>query len=115
MDLTYLRLIVDERIASGGSEADTSFTDVELIAIATQCENDLYLTASEVWRIKAGLIQDRIANYSIGSESVTYVSLLEAYNHAIALSMEYKNKGGNAAKVFSQTPPDVLHSEDEDE
>jgi hypothetical protein len=118
MDLTYLRLVIDERIASGGTEADTSFTDEELTVIATQCSNSLYLTAAEAWRIKAGLLQDRIANYSIGSESVSYVSLREAYDRAIALSIEYKKKGSvdtDIARAFSQTPPDVLHSEDEDE
>ena len=118
MDLTYLRLIIDERIVSGGSEADTSFTDEELTAIATQCENDLYLIAAEVWRIKAGLLQDRISSYSLGTESVTYAALREAYDRAIALSIEYKKKGSvdtDIARAFSQTPPDVLHSEDEDE
>ena len=118
MDLTYLRLIIDERIASGGTEADTSFTDEELTVIATQCENDLYLTAAEAWRIKAGLLQDRIANYSIGSESVSYVSLREAYDRAIALSIEYKKRASveaNASRAFSQTPPDVLHLEDDDD
>ena len=118
MDLTYLRLIVNEKIPSGGSEADTSFTDVELVAIAAQCSNSLYLTASEVWRIKAGLLQDRISSYSLGTESVTYAALREAYDRAIALSIEYKKKGSvdtDIARAFSQTPPDVLHSEDDDD
>lgn len=113
IDLTYLRLLTDERIPAGGSEADTSFTDAELTSITSTCSDDINLAASEVWRIKAGLLHDRMSSYSIGSESVTY---LEAYNHALALSEEYRKKStARPATVFSQTPPDVLHSEDEDE
>jgi hypothetical protein len=113
MDLTYLRLLIDERIASGKSEADTSFMDAELVAIATKCNDNLFLTASEVWRIKAGLLEDRIASYSLGSESVSYTSLQEAYARAIALSIEYKKKDSDnsgIAKAFSRTPPNVLHT-----
>ena len=112
MDLTYLRLLIDERIPAGGTEADTSFTDAELVAIASNCNDDINLTASEVWRIKAGMVKTRIASYSLGEESVTYAGLQELYDHAVLMSAEYKKKGSPTA-VFSQTPPDVLHEDDE--
>jgi len=119
IDLTLLRLLTDERIPAGGTEADTSFTDAELTSITSKCGDDVNLAASEVWRVKAGLVKSQmgdIENYSLGEESVKYTTLQQRYDHALALSEEYRKKStARPATVFSQTPPDVLHSEDDND
>lgn len=115
IDLAYLRLLTSERIPAEGSEADTSFTNAELTAIISQCGDDVNLAASEVWKVKAGLIQLQIESYKLGEESVNYTKLQDLYKQAIELSDKYRKQSKfSAANVFSSTPPDVLHEDEDD-
>lgn len=119
MSYEYLRLLTDERIATGQTEDDTNFTNAELQSIidGASCSDDVFCAAAEVWQVKAGLLNSQmnnIASYTLGDESVKYTGLQAQYQHAIAMAEKYRQKAAASSVAYTRKTPDILYTGDDD-
>lgn len=55
-DIDYLRMLVQEPIPSGGSDADTMFLNEQLVAILNRSSNLMSYAAYTAWSIKTGAL-----------------------------------------------------------
>ncbi|QAS52382.1 hypothetical protein [Halobacillus litoralis] len=104
-----LRKLLNEKVPSGGSEADTNFSDVELDGLLQESSN-VYTAASKGWAEKAALLQGDIEKYSTGDEQYTLTSLKDKMTHAMAMANHYQEMGkeSSGGVLFKIKPPEVL-------
>jgi hypothetical protein len=108
-----LRELLDEEIPSGGTEANTEFTD-ELIDRLLKSTTNMYAAAAEGWRRKAGKIQRKlgfVSSYQAGNERYEYVNLTTALNAALHMVTVYDDMSSRQTAggyMFRVTPPEVL-------
>lgn len=79
-----LRMYLGERVPSGGTEADTLFTDAELTYLLEQTNQSMNRAAAHGWAIKAAEYVNLIDMVEEGSER----RLSQRYKHA-RLQAEY--------------------------
>lgn len=119
-DIRKLRAWIGERIPEGGSEADTRFTDQELLELA---EDHDYLTAvaADAWRLKAGWVLDEdggVVEKKVGSEQLKFVDPQKRYQHYMEMADYYdsitpEDANSVAGSVAMELdPPDVLGTGD---
>lgn len=90
LDVKRLRLMVNDPIPSEVGE-EPLFTEEELLLMFIE-HTSIFGMASEIWTIKAGLIQGDIQSYSTGNEKYDLTSMKDRYTHALAMAKLYKEK-----------------------
>lgn len=85
MTVPSLRLLVNEKIPSGGTDADTRFTNDELGLILQRMGMSLYAAAAEAWYVKAGMYEMLIETDESGSNR----NLDQIFKHAISMGDRY--------------------------
>lgn len=83
--------MINDLIPAGGSDEDTTFSDLELDDIISE-SNNIYRAASEAWSIKASLLQGEIESYSAGNEKYELTPLKDRLHHALSMSRMYEEK-----------------------
>lgn len=91
LDIKRLRLMVNDPVPSLESGSLPLFTDEELAVMFLEHES-IYRIASEIWVIKAGLIQGDIQSYTAGNEKYDLTSMKDRYTHALAMAKMYEVK-----------------------
>lgn len=89
-----LRMLLNERIPEGGTEADTNFTDNELGLMIQRAGGSLYYSAAEGWYVKAGLYSMFIDVDESGSNR----NLGEVFKHALSMGDRYRSAAKAAAE-----------------
>lgn len=107
-----LRKMINDMIPQGGSDSDATFSDAELDDVLKESSNINY-AASELWTIKAGLLQCDIESYSAGNEKYDLTSLKDRLNHALSMAQKYKEQAESMGKdqnsvIFKFKTPDVI-------
>ncbi|RDY70317.1 hypothetical protein DXT76_13690 [Halobacillus trueperi] len=104
-----LRKLLNEKVPSGGSEADTNFSDGELDDLLKDSPN-VYTAASKGWTEKTALLQGDIEKYSAGDEQYTLTSLKDKMTHAMSMANHYRDMGkeSSGGVMFRVRPPEVL-------
>jgi hypothetical protein len=107
-----LRLLIDEQIPEGGTEADTAFTDAELDDILVEAV-DIYAAASECWFRKAARVnrtRGGIEEATAGDERIKFVSFQQYVDFCITMAERYSQRSadGNNSILMGYDPPDVL-------
>ena len=106
-----LRRLLDEKIPSGGTEADTRFTDDELGELLKET-GSLYKAASLGWTEKAGMYQremGEIRETTAGQESYKLVDLKERQQYALRMAKEYwEREESTGSFVMTLASPEVL-------
>lgn len=112
--LQELRELLDEEIPSGGTEANTAFTDARLVQILASSAN-IYAAAAEGWRRKAAKLQKKLGDisaYSVGQEKYEYTSLSNALAAALKLASTFdeqaQDKKGIGGMMLGVTQPKIL-------
>lgn len=89
---TKLRRLIDERIPSGGTDADTRFDDDELNEIL-QAAPTLEAAAAEGWTRKASRAMSErggLEGSKAGDESHTFVKLSDYRDHCLRMAAQYR-------------------------
>lgn len=87
-----LRVLADESIPAGGSDADTRFTDAELDQILTAASS-VESAAAEAWRRKAArAFSERggIERSSVGDERTEFASLAAYRDHCLRMAAMFE-------------------------
>jgi hypothetical protein len=95
-DIDRLRMMLDEEIKSGQTEADTGFTDAQLLEII-DTEPNMKLAAAVGWSIKAA----RAASLVDVAESGTTRPLSQRHKNAVLQARFYMDAG--AKELGDQT------------
>lgn len=82
--------MVNDPIPANGTGSPL-FTDEDLRVMFYEHES-IFSLASEIWTIKAGLIQGDIQSYSAGNEKYDLTSMKDRYTHALAMARLYDDK-----------------------
>lgn len=109
-----LRLMVNDPIPSDVGKVPL-FSDEDLRAMFYEHES-IFSLASEIWTIKAGLIQGDIQSYSAGNEKYDLTSMKDRYTHALAMAKMYADKAEaekdpadpDASYILKFRTPDVM-------
>jgi hypothetical protein len=106
---TKLRKLLNEKIPSGGTEADTNFTDTELNTLLEE-SNNVYEAASVGWTEKASLLQGDVEKYSTGDEQYNMTTFKDKVNHALSMASHFKELSSNdvGGVMLKICPPGVL-------
>jgi hypothetical protein len=108
---TRLRKLLDERIPTGGSAADTRFADDDLDELLTEATS-IYGAASTGWTMKAGMYQTEMGDVermTLGQETEQMVSLKDRVSYALAMSERYASMGKSGSSMLLKVaPPEVL-------
>ncbi len=92
-----LRILINERIPSGGTEADTRFTDNELALILVRCNYNIYAASAEGWYVKAGMFSMMIDVDESGSNR----NLSDIFKHALSMGDRYRKAGADQDKELA--------------
>lgn len=84
-DVDRLRQLLGEEIPSGGTEADTLFTNEQIQDFLTSSDDDLTAAAALGWRAKAA----EVAGLVDISEGNASRSLGQVHKHALAMAEFY--------------------------
>lgn len=90
-----LRTMVNDPIPDSGTDADAAFSNAELEEILTET-NDIYQAASDIWILKAGMVQGGIESYAVGSENYELTSMKDQYDHTLAMASMYVERAGRS-------------------
>lgn len=107
-----LRKMINDMIPQGGTDSDATFSDDELDGFIRESSN-IYYVASELWVLKAGMLQDDIESYSAGNEKYDMTSLKDRLSHYLLMAERYKEKaeqddGGQSSVILKFNTPDVM-------
>lgn len=97
LDLKRIRLMVNDPMPINGVGELPLFTDLELKTMAIDYTS-IYFLITEIWMIKAGLIQGDIQSYSAGNEKYDLTSMKDRYTHALAMAKLYADKADAEAE-----------------
>lgn len=86
-----LRRMINDIIPKDGSDEDADFSDEELNEIIDESTN-VYYAASEIWTLKAGMLQGDIESYSAGNEKYDLTSLKDQLSFFLSMASKYKDK-----------------------
>lgn len=89
---TKLRRLIDERIPTGGTAADTRFDDDELNEIL-EAASTLEAAAATCWGRKAGRAMSErggLEGSKAGDESHTFVKLSDYRDHCLRMAAQYR-------------------------
>lgn len=89
-DAQRLRSLLGEEIPTGGSEADTLFTDEKINDLLTAAGGDADLAAASGWRVKAAHYAD-LVDVAEGNSSR---AMSDLHKNALAMARAF---GGDAA------------------
>lgn len=84
-----------ETIPPGGTDADTMFTDDEVLGFLTQCNQLINLSSAAAWRVKAA----RLAALVDVQEGNSSRKMSQAYTSAIAQAKYYSSLPENPLVV----------------
>ena len=93
--INRLRTMVNDAIPNSGTDAETAFSNAELEEILTET-NNIYQAASDIWILKAGMVQGGIESYAVGSEHYELTSMKDQYDHALAMASMYVERAGRS-------------------
>lgn len=96
---TKLRKLTDERIPSGGTEADTRFSDEDLDEVLEESDT-VNKAASSIWEQKAIMAYSEtggMTEHSIGSETTKFINLKDYKQHCLDMAILYKDKDATSA------------------
>lgn len=105
-----LRKLLNEKIPTDGTEADTNFLDSELDQLLVDATS-VYGAAATGWTEKAALLQGQIESYSVGQEKYDMTSLKDQLTHALSMAEQYQNMAktkSGASVILNIKPPEVL-------
>lgn len=102
--LLELRMYLGERIPTGGTEADTLFTDAELNTIILRGASNFELTMGHAWNAKAGILSELIDIAEDGSSR----ALSKRYDQARRQAdVYYRRAVAEDEALASEVPPVV--------
>lgn len=96
LGIKRLRLMVNDPVPVDGTGVPL-FADEELELMFFEHES-IFSLASEIWTIKAGLIQGDIESYSAGDEKYDLTSIKDRYTHALTMAKLYEGKADDEAE-----------------
>lgn len=107
-----LRKMINDMIPKDGTEKDVSFSDAELDDILKESTN-IYYAASELWTLKAGMLQGDIESYTAGNEKYDLTSLKDQLSFFLSMAQRYKSQGDDTENVQGSVilkfrTPDVM-------
>lgn len=110
-----LRRMISDTIPNGGTDNDATFSDDELNEILEESSN-IYQAASELWTLKAGMLQGDIESYSAGNERYDLTSLKDRLEFCLSMAKKYKEQAeevakqepGNGSFILKFKSPDVI-------
>lgn len=107
-----LRKMINDTIPKGGTDSDAAFSDAELDDILKESSN-IYFAASELWTLKAGMLQGDIESYSAGNEKYDLTSLKDKLSYFLSMAKKYKEQsdeieGAQSSVILKFKTPDVI-------
>src|SRR5690625_3114750 len=93
-----LRKMINDLVPKGGTEEDASFSDVELDDILNESSN-IYYAASELWTLKAGMLQGDIESYTAGNEKYDLTSLKDQLSFFLSMAQRHKEQADDTENV----------------
>lgn len=106
-----LRRLLDEKIPSGGTEADTRFLDSEIDELLSEAQN-INEAAANGWIEKAGMYQREMGDVEktgTGQESYTLTSLKDRMEYALKMAKIYGDMSRRQGSfVMGIERPEVL-------
>lgn len=99
-----LRKLLDERIPTDGTDADTRFLNEDLDEILTD-STSVFGAAAMGWTMKAAMLQSEMGDverFTAGQETEQLVSLRDRLTYALAMSDKY------AAMAKAQRPGSLM-------
>lgn len=113
--ITLLRAALGESIPTGGTEADTNFTDAQLDALLVASNCVVETAAARGWLLKAMAATEPrggMIEYRIGTESVRYMDPADFRQLALDNARLWQGLIPDpltAASIFSIVPPTILY------
>lgn len=107
-----LRKMINDMIPKDGTEEDVTFSDAELDDILQGSAN-IYYAASELWMLKAGMLQGDIESYTAGNEKYDLTSLKDQLSFFLSMAQKYREQGDDTENVQGSVilkfkSPDVM-------
>lgn len=107
-----LRKMINDMVPKGGTDKDATFSDAELNDILKESTN-IYYAASELWTLKAGMLQGDIESYSAGNEKYDLTSLKDKLSFFLSMAKKYKEQADEmentqTSVIFKFKTPDVM-------
>lgn len=107
-----LRKLLNEKIPTSGTEADTRFEDIDIVDLLTE-SNTVYEAAAVGWTMKAGMYQaemGEIESTSTGQESYKLIALKDRQSYALKQAEIYMGMGKQQDNsfIFKVVSPEVL-------
>lgn len=113
---TRLRRLIDERIPSGGTDADTRFTDAEIDDLLTEASS-IEEAAAAGWRQKAAWAMSErggLEKSRAGDEAHEFVSLETYRDHCLKMAAHYADQvPGRGSRLLEFDPPEIYETGDE--
>ncbi len=108
---TRLRKLLDERIPTGGSAADTRFMDKDLDELLTDADT-IYGAAAAGWTLKAGMYQAEMGELeqtTAGQETYRLTALKDRQAYALKMAETYAVMDGKAVATTAGSMILKLH------
>lgn len=110
-----LRRMINDVVPKNETGSGPEFSDEELNDILKESTN-IYYAASEIWTLKAGMLQGDIESYSAGNEKYDLTSLKDQLNFFLSMANKYKEKSDEAGNdeeiqgsvILKFKPPKVM-------
>lgn len=107
-----LRKMINDMTPKDGTEEDVAFSNAELDDILKESSN-IYYAASELWTLKAGMLQGDIESYSAGNEKYDLTSLKDQLSFFLSMASKYKQQSDDSENVQGSVmlkfkPPKVM-------
>lgn len=109
-----LRRYVNESIPTGGSAADTSFSEDDVTDIITDADS-IYAAAAQGWRLKAASSPStagQVKKYSIGQETYEKTTASDYASYCLVMAKMYDGMAEKAdtaagSRILTVRRPDV--------
>ena len=102
-----IRRMINETIPTGGTDADTNFSELDIDDLLSE-NDDLNTTAASGWMQKAALLDEKIQQYTIGQESYTMTSLKDMADHCLKMADMYTNLAEKSGASVSSLALNVV-------
>lgn len=109
-----LRRLVNEKVPTGGTFADTRFSDEDIDDLLNDADS-IYASAAEGWRLKATLTDGpgETKEYSIGQETYKNTTSTEFASYCLQMAVMYdemaaKTDNMSEARILTVRRPDVI-------
>lgn len=102
-----LRKMVNDMIPEGGTDSDATFSDGELDDFIRESSN-IYYVASELWTLKAGMLQGDIESYSAGNEKYDLTKLKDKLSFYLSMSERYRTQAKELDEDSDESQTSVM-------